>query len=79
MTKSVLLWLVSIMATAVVTASMTMAQTRATPPRILSGADIGVRIEGTDIRTGNPTGTLVVRVDGEWVEITPSGGVRLLK
>jgi hypothetical protein len=79
MTKSVLLWLLSIVATAVITASMTMAQTRPPAPRILSGADIGIRIEGTDPRTGNPTGTLVVRLDGEWVEITPAGGVRLLK
>ena len=41
--------------------------------------DIGFRIEGTDPRTGNPTGTLVVRVDGEWVEIMSAGRVRLLK
>jgi hypothetical protein len=79
MTKSVLLWLVVAVAVAIVTASITMAQTRPTGPRILSGTDIGIRIEGTDVRTGNPTGTLVVRIDGEWVEITPAGGVRLLK
>jgi hypothetical protein len=79
MTKSILLWLVSLVATAVVTASITMAQTRPSEPRILSGADIGFRVDGTDIRTGNPTGTLVVRIDGKWVEISPAGGVRLLK
>jgi hypothetical protein len=79
MTKSVLLWLVVPVAVAVVTASITMAQTRPAAPRIVSGTDIGFRIEGTDVRTGNPTGTLVVRIDGEWVEITPAGGLRLLK
>ena len=79
MTKSVLLWLVSLVATAVVTASITIAQTRPTEPRILSGTDLGFRIDGTDIRTGNPTGTLVVRIDGKWVEISPAGGVRFLK
>ena len=78
MTKSVLLWLVSLIATAVVTASIMRAQTRPTEPRILSGSDIGFRVEGTDARTGNPTGTLVVRIDGEWVAISPAGGVRLL-
>ena len=78
MTKSVLLWLVSLVATAVVTASITMAQARPTEPRILSGTDIGFRVEGTDTRTGNPTGTLVVRIDGTWVPISPAGGVRLL-
>jgi hypothetical protein len=79
MTKSVLLWLVSLVATAVITASITMAQTRPSAPRVLSGTDIGFRVEGTDARTGNPTGRLVVRIDGEWVEISPAGGVRLLK
>jgi hypothetical protein len=56
-----------------------MAQTRPSAPRVLSGTDIGFRVEGTDARTGNPTGRLVVRIDGEWVEISPAGGVRLLK
>ena len=79
MTKSVLLWLVSLVATAVVTASITMAQTRSAEPRILSGADIGFRVEGTDIRTGNPTGTLVVRIAAEWVEVGPASRVLLLK
>ena len=78
MTKSVLLWLVSLVATAVVTAAITMAQTRPAEPRILSGTDIGFRVEGTDARTGNPTGTLVVRMDGKWVAVSPAGGVWLL-
>ena len=79
MTKSVLLWLFSLVAVAVVTASIATAQSPQTVPRILSGTDIGFRIEGTDVRTGNPTGTLVVRIDGRWIEISPAGGVRLLK
>ncbi|HEU4688155.1 MAG TPA: hypothetical protein VFS23_07345 [Vicinamibacterales bacterium] len=79
MAKSVLLWLVSLVATAVVTASITMAQARPAEPRILSGTDVGVRIEGTDVRTGNPTGTLVVRIDGKWVEVGPASRVLLLK
>ncbi len=79
MTKSVLLWLVSLVATAGVTASIAMAQTRPPGPRILSGTDVGFRIEGTDVRTGNPTGTLVVRIDGQWVEVGPASRVLLLK
>jgi hypothetical protein len=35
-------------------------------PRVLSGADLGFRVEGT-ARDGAPMGTLVVRVDGKWV------------
>jgi hypothetical protein len=34
----------------------------------MSGSDIGFRVEGVDPRTGNPTGTLMLRVNGEWVE-----------
>lgn len=47
--------------------------------RVISGADIGFRVEGRDIRTGNPTGTWVVRIDGEWVPAGPSIGVRPAK
>ena len=77
--KLAIAWFASLVAVAAVTASITVAQSRPAEPRIVSGADIGFRIEGTDPRTGNPTGTLVVRVDGEWVEIMSAGRVRLLK
>ena len=36
------------------------------PPQVLSGPDVGFRIEGQ--RAGVPVGTLVVRINGEWVE-----------
>ena len=37
------------------------------PPKVMTGADIGFRVEG--IRGGTtPVGTLVVKVNGEWVE-----------
>ena len=36
-------------------------------PQILSGSDIGFRVEGVR-RGGTRVGALVVRVDGEWVE-----------
>ncbi len=37
------------------------------PHTVLTGADVGFRVEG--IRGGNtPVGTLVVKVNGEWVE-----------
>ena len=35
-------------------------------PRIVSGPDVGFRIEGT--QKGAPVGRLVIRVDGRWVE-----------
>ena len=49
------------------------------PARIVSGNDLGFRIEGTDPRTGNPTGTWMVRVAGEWMEIGHAGAVRPAK
>jgi hypothetical protein len=37
---------------------------RADEPNIMSGPDIGFRVEGQ--RNGAPTGTMVVRIDGTW-------------
>lgn len=36
-------------------------------PRVMSGADVGFRIEGTN-GSGTPVGTWVIRVNGEWLE-----------
>jgi hypothetical protein len=41
-------------------------------PTVLSGGDIGFRVEA--LRGGSPIGRLVVRWNGQWVE--PTGGVR---
>ena len=35
-------------------------------PGVISGADIGFRVEGTE--RGLPVGRLVIRIDGKWVE-----------
>jgi hypothetical protein len=43
-------------------------------PTILSGADIGFRVERRNGET--PIGTLVVRVDGKWVAAQFAGGVK---
>jgi hypothetical protein len=43
---------------------------------VLSGSDLGFRVEGR--RGATPTGTLVVRVDGKWVEAELSSRVRVL-
>ena len=45
-------------------------------PRVLAGPDVGFRVEG--IRGGKtPVGTIVVRVNGEWVEADLAGGTAL--
>ena len=39
---------------------------RPVPPKVMTGADVGFRVEG--IRGSTPVGVIVVRVNGEWVE-----------
>jgi hypothetical protein len=76
----VLVWALSIMATAAWAAS-TGAQA---PPAgeagagtIIAGENLGFRLEGR--RDGMPTGTLVVRINGTWVEARTSLKVMPLK
>ena len=45
-------------------------------PTVISGPDLGFRIDG---RKGNtPVGTLVVRVNGQWIEAEFGPGVKRL-
>jgi hypothetical protein len=42
-------------------------------PTVLSGSDVGFRVEG---QRGNvAVGTIVIKVNGEWVEADPNGVV----
>jgi hypothetical protein len=44
------------------------------PPIVLSGSDVGFRIES---RAGDTVyGRIVVRIKGEWIAVGDSGGVR---
>jgi hypothetical protein len=46
-------------------------------PTVVSGGDLGFRVEG---RRGNtPVGTLVIRINGQWVdvEVAHGAGVRM--
>lgn len=47
--------------------------------RIVSGDDIGFRVEGADPRTGNPTGVWVIKVNGAWVEVASMPVIRPAK
>ena len=77
MRKWIVLWFSSLVVGATLTSGVMRAQ--ATPEelrrraqeqlpgsRIISGNDIGFRMEGTNA-AGEPVGTLVVRIDGQWV------------
>jgi hypothetical protein len=73
MRKLILFWLLSLAVVGGLASALTFAQPRsplaidplANAP-ILSGADIGFRLEGTN-RSGEPIGTLMVRINGEWM------------
>ena len=45
-------------------------------PRIVSGSDIGFRIEGR--RGTTPIGTLVIRVNGQWVPVESAAAAKAL-
>jgi len=78
MARLVLFWVGSLMALALVTTTLTLAQVRREVPRVVTGADLGFRVEGTD-PSGNATGVFVVRLNGEWVPISSMPTVRPLK
>ncbi len=76
MRKLVVLWLLSVVLVAV-TASVLTAQFTPTAPRILSGSDVGFRIEGYNM-TGEPVGSIVIRLKGQWVATSaPISGKKL--
>ncbi len=77
MRKSIIVWIASVSAAAALSAALAaqVQPNRADQPRVLSGPDIGFRVEG--MKPGSPTiavGRLVVRINGEWVEASESVG-----
>ena len=65
---------------ALIGASVAWAQfPRSTEPMVLSGADVGFKVTGTDLRTGLPTGVWVVRMQGKWVEVSSEPSIRPAK
>jgi hypothetical protein len=72
----VIFWVLSL----IIVAGFAQAQKkhRLAPPApvVLSGADIGFRVQGD--RGDHVVGTLVVRMNGEWIAAEPAGGVKTL-
>lgn len=78
MTKAAVVWMGSLLLLAVLASGLVAAQQGPrVAPRILSGEDIGFRVEGTNQR-GDPVGTWVIRINGEWREVGTSTSVRPL-
>ena len=61
-----LAWMISLIVMSGATRLMS-AQTGTSDKRIVSGADLGFRIDSD--RGGIPTGHFVIRVNGNWVEV----------
>ena len=82
MQRWLVLWLASLAVVAGFTSALMRAQapsqvpppyaSQAPPPaaRVVSGADLGFRVESA--RDGRAVGTLVVRINGQWVETESS-------
>jgi len=72
----VVLWVASLVTVAALASAQTWRMTPLPSPVVLSGSDIGFRVEGQIDNA--PAGTLVVRVNGQWVvPRTPTGPARL--
>ena len=61
-----LLWLLSLVAVAAAASAQARAYVPLLEPKVLTGADIGFRVEG--MYGDTPAGALVIRVNGQWVE-----------
>jgi hypothetical protein len=72
-------WVVSLVAVGTVASAQAQLWRPVPEPRVLSGPDVGFRVEG--LRGEVPTGRIVIRVNGEWVDadIGPGFPDRLLK
>ncbi len=67
MRKWIAIWLASLAIVAGLTTVLTRAQDNT---KIISGSDFGFRVDKAMAeRTGKVVGTLVVRVNGNWVEV----------
>lgn len=74
-------WPVLSLALALTLGAVVLAQSQSRPRipdfNVVSGGDIGFRIEGWE--GGQPVGTLVVKIDGRWLDTRSGPALKLLK
>ena len=70
-----LVWALSLIVVTAIMHAQAPAQ-RGTNPTIISGGDLGFRVEGR--RGDHVTGTFVVKINGEWVVAEPAPGAKAL-
>ena len=68
-----LLWAFSLVLVAAVAAGQARAYQPLREPKVMSGADVGFRVDG--MYGEQPAGTIVIRVNGRWVDAMLSPGV----
>ncbi|MSO55543.1 MAG: hypothetical protein EXQ55_01270 [Acidobacteria bacterium] len=67
----VVAWVVSLVGVAAI--AMAQAQSPQTAsPTVIFGENLGFRVEG--MQAGVPVGRMVIRIDGQWVEVGLEGG-----
>jgi hypothetical protein len=74
MKRFVMFWMASLVLVVMATfafAQNQFPQNRLPQPQMLSGNDVGFRMDGTDVN-GRATGTFMVRYNGEWITVGPS-------
>ena len=62
----VIVWLLSLVAVGAAVSAQARAYVPLPEPKVFTGADVGFRVEG--MYGDMPAGTVVIRVNGQWVE-----------
>jgi hypothetical protein len=64
-------WLISLVAVGTVVSAQAPLWRPVPTPKVLFGDDVGFRVEG--VRGEVPTGVIVIKVNGDWVEVQVGG------
>jgi hypothetical protein len=72
----IVLWAASMVAAGAWAQAPAVPAPSSQPPTVISGNDLGFRVDSRKGKT--PVGTLVVRVDGQWVEVEFAVGMKRL-
>jgi hypothetical protein len=78
MRRTVALWL-SIALIGLLVAVVRGQGDRGSTENVITGGDLGFRVDGMDPQSGHPVGRFVVRLKGRWVEVIEGTGVRVAK
>ena len=71
------LWMASLVGVATFARGQAFAYRPLPEPKVLSGDDLGFRVTGMHGEV--PAGTLVVRINGDWVEVTNAPGMPTIR